>query len=56
MMALIHMQIEFVRYGNKDIPTLTYDIVNFIRPVFILNHGIKITAGDGKDTPYTLAP
>ena len=26
------------------------------RPIFTLNSGIKITEGDGVDTPYTLAP
>ena len=29
---------------------------NWVRPVFTLKSGIKITGGDGVNTPYTLAP
>ena len=33
-----------------------YSLTNGFRPVFTLNSDIKITEGDGVDTPYTLVP
>ena len=43
---------RFYNSGERISESFSYGI----RPVFILNPGLKVTEGDGETTPYTLAP